>query len=103
MSELYDKRIRFTLAVADLIQFITAQGCTVALGPDGLKHMQGSLHFAGLAVDLAIYKNGVYLTGTKDYAFAGEYWKSRGPEFSWGGDFTKADGNHFSIVYGGKA
>lgn len=102
-SELYFKRIKFTQGVAALLQYINAQGYTVALGPDGLKHMPHSLHYSGLAVDLNIYKNGLYLTKTEDYTFAGEFWKNLDPDFRWGGDFTKADGNHFSCTYGGRS
>lgn len=100
MSELLEKRIRFTYAVAGLIEFVTTQGYQITLGPDGLKHMKNSLHYVGLAVDVQIFKDGVYLTKTPEYKFAGDWWKSLGPDFCWGGDWE--DGNHFSITYGGR-
>lgn len=102
MSELGDKRIRFTECLAKLILFIVGQGKKVMIGQDGLKHMKGSLHFVGLAQDLLIFdKDGKYLTKDEDYAFAGEYWKSLDPDARWGGDFP-GDGNHFSFTYQGK-
>ena len=101
MSELYKKRIRFTAHLAQLIDFIGRQaGYTVALAPDGLKHMPHSLHYLGLAADLNIYRDGVYLRETADYQFAGYFWHSLDEDCVWGGDF--GDGNHFSISFGGR-
>jgi hypothetical protein len=103
MSELKDKRVRFTAGLARLITYINYEGRLCAIAPDGLKHMPGSLHFKGLAKDLAIYKGETYLIRTEDYRFAGEFWKSLDHDFRWGGDFLKPDGNHFSIAYQGKS
>ena len=103
MSELLDKRIKMTWGLALLIQFINSKpSYACAIGQDGLKHMPGSLHFQGLAEDILIYKDGAFLQDTEEYRFAGTYWKSLDPEFCWGGDFSKPDGDHFSIGYGGK-
>ena len=61
-----------------------------------------SAHKQRLADDINLFLDGVYLTDTEDYRFAGEYWKSIGPENRWGGDFDYNrdgqgdDGNHFS-------
>lgn len=55
-----------------------------------------SLHKLKLAIDLNIFKNGRYLTGTDDHRPLGEYWESLGG--TWGGRFF--DGNHYSLAYG---
>lgn len=60
-----------------------------------------SLHSARLAVDFNLFKGGVYTTLTDDYRPLGEYWKSLDPLNCWGGDFSKPDGNHFSMTDGG--
>jgi hypothetical protein len=64
------------------------------------KGIKNSLHLDGLAVDILIYKDGVYLTNTDDYQFAGHYWKVLDNDNAWGGDLSKPDGNHFSHAYG---
>lgn len=67
-------------------------------------HMKWSLHHDGLAGDLILYKNGVYLTKTEDYAPLGEWWEAEGTRLgiplTWGGRFH--DGNHFSLARGGR-
>lgn len=55
-----------------------------------------SYHGKRLAVDFNVFKNGVYLTDTKDLDPLGTFWKSLDPLCRWGGDFKKPDGNHFS-------
>lgn len=111
MSELRDKRCKFTRLLAQLIAWGNAQpGYAVALGRDydeareQYHHMPGSLHYLGLANDLALYINGVYQDSTEAYIRLGAAWKALDQDCRWGGDFQKAkDGNHFSISYGGKA
>lgn len=56
-----------------------------------------SLHRKRLAQDFNLFKNGRYLTSTKEYLPLGEYWESIGG--TWGGRFD--DGNHFSLSHGG--
>ncbi len=97
-------RCRFTECLARLILWLIEHGYGVAIGQDGLKHMDGSLHYVGLADDLYLYNaDGVYLTATEDYRAAGEYWKTLDPLARWGGDFRQTkDGNHFSFEWEGK-
>jgi hypothetical protein len=102
-SELHRKRVKYTRFLAQLINFIISQGYEVMIGQEGLKHMVGSLHYQGLADDLLLFKDEVYLQTTERYKFAGEYWKSLDPDCRWGGDFAKADGNHFSLTMGGRS
>ena len=56
-----------------------------------------SLHCERLALDLNLFRNGVWLTDTAPYAEMGGYWKSLGPNHRWGGDFHKPDPDHYSI------
>lgn len=58
-----------------------------------------SVHELRLAVDLNIFKGGVYMIGSESYRFAGDYWKSLHPLARWGGDFASKDGNHFSLEW----
>lgn len=110
MSELRDKRVRFSKRISTLILWgNTHEGWEVVLGQDfdeadpkeKRRHCKGSLHYLGLANDLALYINGVYQEASEAYKPLGDMWKSYDPEDCWGGDFKKADGNHFSITYGG--
>lgn len=113
METLAQKRQRFTHDVALLIFKAEQLGYQCAL--DQVKRTQleananaasgagisNSLHLIGLAVDLLLYKDGVYLTDSKDYKPLGVWWKSFSDIHSWGGDFSKPDGNHFSISHNG--
>jgi hypothetical protein len=111
MSELKDKRVRFTRCLIELVDWANLQpDWEVALGRDydeanpdePLRHMPGSLHYLGLANDLCLYISGVYQNPTEAYRAMGDYWKMMGADLNWGGDFKKRDGNHFSIAYGGR-
>lgn len=111
MSELRDKRIRFSINISNLVLWGNAhEGWQVVLGQDfdeadpneKRRHRKGSLHYMGLATDLALYINGVYQETTEAYKELGEKWKAYDPDDCWGGDFSKADGNHFSVTYGGR-
>lgn len=106
MGDLLEKRIKFTKLLASLLgwfyQAMEWKGYSIVIGQDGLKHMKGSLHFMGLAADLLLYKDGKFLDKTEDYKEMGEKWESLDPECCWGGRFSKPDGDHFSIGYGGR-
>lgn len=111
MSELSLKQRAFPPMLAKLITWIYANGYECTLGEVlrrpatavanaaagiGIEH---SLHLFSLAIDLNLFKDGVYLTDTEAYRPLGEYWESLGG--SWGGRFSKPDGNHFSLSYQG--
>tara|TARA_R110000868_G_scaffold3354_2_gene21777 strand:- start:27 stop:362 length:336 start_codon:yes stop_codon:yes gene_type:complete len=53
-----------------------------------------SYHKLKLAIDLNIFKDGVWLTSTEDHRPIGEWWVSQGG--TWGGNFKSPDGNHYS-------
>ena len=57
-----------------------------------------SLHKSKLAIDLNLFRDGVYLKETENHKELGEYWESLGG--SWGGRFN--DGNHYSLAHNGK-
>lgn len=115
--DLGTKQKIFSQLIASLIHWIKSQGYEVTLGeawrsPEtaelyakekkGIKH---SIHCLRLAVDLLLFKDGKYLTDSKDYEFAGVYWEELSTEeyeCAWGGRFNSLpDGNHFSIAHGG--
>jgi hypothetical protein len=111
---LREKRVAFTECVAKLIIFAFTEGYEPAL--DQVKRtaaeasanaakgtgIRNSLHLDGLAVDLLLYRDGRYLTESADYRTLGAYWKSLHPLSRWGGDFSKPDGNHFSLEHDGR-
>ena len=61
------------------------------------KGIKDSLHCKRLAVDLNLFIDGVYITDTESYKTLGEKWKSLDDGCSWGGDFSRPDGNHFQL------
>jgi hypothetical protein len=112
----------FAQSAALLIQQAAALGYTVALGeawrtPEqvawDVAHGTGdahSLHPERLAIDLAFFREKVYITDGSQLSDIGAWWKSQQlpadvleqwPKagYRWGGDFTtRPDGNHFSIT-----
>lgn len=106
---LRQKQSRFAYMVAQLILQAYQRGYEVTLGeayrsPEEAarlaklgKGIKNSTHTLRLAIDLMLFKDGVYLTKTEDYAELGQWWKAQGG--SWGGDFR--DGNHFSFEHNG--
>lgn len=97
----------FTLDVARLINFIYERGYEAtfgdayrspkAFGAQGEKGPYGadkSAHKYRLAIDLNLFKDGVYLTETEDHREFGEFWERLRPSHVWGGRFN--DGNHYS-------
>ena len=108
-----DKQRRFTELVGRLIAFAYKEGFELTFGeayrtPEqaALNAAKGSgisnsLHTKRLAVDLQLFIDGVYQTDSEAYKPLGDYWKTLDPEAAWGGDFTKPDGNHFSLANDG--
>lgn len=100
----------FAQSIAKLIQKAFEMGYTVTLGeawrtPEqsqwnadhhvGIEH---SLHMERLAIDLNFFQNGALVTDGSKLKDIGEWWKTLGGRYRWGGDFTHLpDGNHFSI------
>jgi len=111
MTALLTAQMRFAGMVAALIVEAQRQGYGVTLGEAWRspaeaarlstvgKGITASLHCQRLAVDLLLFRDGVYLTNTADYEPLGAWWEGQGG--AWGGRFTRADGNHFSLAWGG--
>ena len=95
-KRLRERQVQFAASVPLLIQKAFELGYQVTLGdayrdprfPYGSK---SSKHHRRLAIDLNLFKDGVYLTETEDHTSLGEYWESIGG--IWGGRFE--DGNHY--------
>lgn len=87
---------KFTLMVSDLINWAYNNGYELTFGDAWAKtgHSENSFHYKRLAVDLNLFKDGQYLTTTEAHKPLGIYWKSLGG--TWGGDFKRKDGNHYS-------
>lgn len=61
-----------------------------------------SLHIERLAIDLNLFKDGRYILDDEGHRELGAWWKTIGPNYRWGGDFTKRDFNHYSLSPDGK-
>ena len=81
--------------VADLIIFAYSLGYEITMGDAFATtgHKVGSFHYKRLAIDLNLFKDGVYLETTEAHRPLGIYWESR--DGTWGGRFK--DGNHYSL------
>jgi hypothetical protein len=106
-----EKQRKFTLLAANLIQEAYRLGYQVTFGeayrpPEVAERyaiegrgIANSLHTSRLAIDLNLFRDGKYLTISNDYLPLGEFWETLGG--SWGGRFSKPDGNHFSLEHNG--
>lgn len=114
METLGQKQRRFLPLVSKLIDFAYAQGYQLTEGegyrtPEqaalNAQHHTGianSLHTLRLAVDVQLFKDGVYLADAAAYEILGTFWKTLDPDACWGGDFRPlVDGDHFSLSWGG--
>lgn len=106
-----DKQRTFTLMVAALITWAYEHELELTFGeayrtPEqaALNAASGSgiansLHTLRLAIDLNLFIRDVYQTQSEAYRPLGEKWEALGG--SWGGRFSKPDGNHFSLEHEG--
>jgi hypothetical protein len=58
-----------------------------------------SAHKQRCAIDLNLFKDGVFLGTTEAHAQLGEWWEGQHPMARWGGRFE--DGNHYSLEVNG--
>ena len=98
--KLTEKQFKFTLYVSLLIQYAYALGYTLSFGDAYAKtgHKMKSKHYVRLAIDLNLFKDGDFLTDTKDHEPLGMFWESLDEECIWGG--TWDDGNHYQYTHG---
>ena len=111
---LRQKQSRFALSTARLILKADSLGYAVTFGEawrtpeqaqwNALKGLgtSTSLHIDRLAIDLNLFKDGRYITDGEGHAELGKWWKSLGPDYRWGGEFTKKDFNHYSLTPDGR-
>jgi hypothetical protein len=106
---LSEKQQIFSVGVARLILWLHSMGYATTFGEayrtprqqkwyfdEGHSKTLKSKHLNRLAIDLMLFRGGVYLRDSDDYKPAGEYWESMNPSFKWGGNFENfKDGNHF--------
>jgi len=113
MSALLDQQMEFPPLVAQLIQWVYAQGYTLTLGEAWRSPQEAainaqtgagianSLHTQKLAIDLNLFKDGQYLSDLESYRPLGDYWKTLHPLARYGGDFSSPDMDHFSLTWDG--
>jgi hypothetical protein len=73
-----------------------------AFGAMGSKIAYGhprSAHKIRLAVDLNLFRDGVFMQTTADHRALGTWWQQQHPSARWGGTFD--DGNHYSFEHEG--
>ena len=108
------KQARFMRSLARLIDYAFSAGYELtggelyrtpeqaAINARSGAGIANSLHTQRLAIDLMLFKDGVYLTNSLDYEPLGVFWESLGTDYAWGGRFRpKIDGNHFSLMHNG--
>lgn len=91
----------FTKALGQLILWAFDQGYELTLGdtyPGKFQHSPIGQHPKGLAIDLNLFRDGVYLGGTDDHEPLGNYWEYLSDDARWGGRFS--DGNHYEWMPG---
>jgi hypothetical protein len=96
--KLGQKQRKFTLMISQLIDFAYNNGFELSFGDAWAKdgHSKNSFHYKRLAVDFNLFIDDVYQPTTKAHKPLGDYWKSIGG--TWGGDFKRKDGNHYSYT-----
>jgi hypothetical protein len=70
-----------------------------ALNAKAGRGIANSLHCSRLAVDLNLFKDGVYLTTTEGWRPLGEWWQRLHPLARWGASW--GDANHISFEHNG--
>ena len=104
MMSLRKQQSKFVKCVGMLIMYAYALGYELTFGdtyPGKFSHKKSSFHEKGLAVDLNLFKGGIWLTESADHEVLGTFWESLGG--TWGGRFDvskepghQGDGNHYS-------
>jgi hypothetical protein len=100
MSELLEKQFSFGRLLPGLLGAMLERGYTYTLGcarcaKEG-HHRPGSCHYQGLAVDINLFRDGVWLKDGKDHEQFHDLWESWGGAKRINGDF-----NHYSLEHQG--
>jgi hypothetical protein len=116
---LREKQSAFARLVSRLIIEATRRGYEITLGEAWRSPQEAqrqgfpnSLHTKRLAIDINLFRDGVYLTTAADHKPLGLWWEAQStPELkcAWGGRFGESapgkgdgrDANHYSIRHGG--
>ncbi len=117
MLTLRQKQSKFVLLIAKLIEYAYSQGYELTFAEAyrtpheadyeaSVHHgIVNSLHTIRLAIDLNLFKDGVWLDKSESFLPLGEWWEKQStPDFTcaWGGRFKPTpDGNHFSLEHNG--
>jgi hypothetical protein len=103
------KQTEFAFLIAEHILWLREQGYEVTLGDayrDRRSHGEWgtriaygnpfSNHKRRLALDINLFRDGKFLSRTKDHEFSGTHWESLHLNNRWGGRYN--DGNHYEYV-----
>lgn len=110
---LREEQSLFAKLIPRLLDEIYINGYEATLGDAWSKleykaHRQNSCHYLRLAIDINLFKNGAYLTGSEAHKPFGIFWEGLHPLCRWGGRFKDRDGmpapdgNHYSMEYENK-
>lgn len=109
---LREKQSVFARLIGTLIAFIYESGYEMTFGeayrsPEEAARLaklglgiKTSLHTSRLALDVNLFKDGVYLSTEEGHRPIGEWWEHQHPLCRWGGRW--GDGNHYSLEHGGR-
>ena len=106
--KLHEKQIKFALMLGRLLIYASIAKIPVkivelyrtpkrqlVLVKKGFSKTLNSKHLCGLAIDLAIIKEGRYITDIGEYEPLGAFWEGIGGV--WGGRWKIKDGVHFEL------
>lgn len=98
------QREGFAVKIAYYLRSLDEERAMIAAGKTQLTDPSHSKHVQGLAVDLALFKDGVLTENGADYKKLGAYWESIGGV--WGGRWKPLDAagvgfdpDHFEMEY----
>jgi hypothetical protein len=74
----------------------------MALNAQAGRGSLNSVHGLRLAIDLNLFKDGVWLQKSEDHEPFGIYWEGLHQLCRWGGRFKRRDGNHYSLEHEGR-
>lgn len=89
--------------IADICPAIAREFKAIAKRRVGTAGREMSIHRDRLAVDLNLFIDGRYQQDSAAYESLGRYWEGLHADCVWGGRFSRADGNHFSLRHEGRA